>query len=584
MRVLIPILLAAIVAGCTVLKSDPVTKVNEFLAEFQDKLDKTTGEDQILALFQSAQSKESILSAIGVLRNTEYPAVSCAAYFGQAVILNDSTGLRVEIPALLSVDTLSVQASYNALFTLWLKESNGGFVVSRLDAEDFYNMFLQAKGEAAWVLDEQQVLEEHKRYFRIARLLQEMYDTAAFVATYNDDEYYYVAMGEWDIEGKGDGKMGIVDSTGQVIIPLEYTIIGNPGLVADDIVEVNKDGVGTGYFDIVKRKMIIEPEYTWIIPYDKGKVYALAMNDTIGWINRNYQFVPGFPDAEAKEFYTSFSYFPSSIEFSAQTRTMLESPHENRFGSGVIFTPSYLTEVLEMRYTDFSLDGQAYRASTESVTADKSFLGEIADHFNVFLTSVTSRYLEGREEFYSKSQVNFVNNNGKVLLNLPVQSSDVSFKVIDSTTLEVKVVWDISWEYNVDEPGDINVPEYTYYDISSYEVPQRRESNREFEFTRFAKMDSSYIKGSFSYYNNDTQTMETREFMGEETLIAIRADLLAAHGFAFDDPATVERLQAHMTYAPLFKTREEILPYLSEIERYNLEFLDRLIDLVSGVV
>jgi hypothetical protein len=97
-------------------------------------------------------------------------------------------------------------------------------------------------------------------------------------------------------------------------------------------------------------------------------------------------------------------------------------------------------------------------------------------------------------------------------------------------------------------------------------------------------MDNSYIDGNFSFYNQETQSMETVQSMPLKTLIAIRADLLGVHGFAFEDPAIVERLKNSMPYAPLFTSLDEVLPYMSEIEKHNLAFLDELIDRLSGVV
>ncbi len=584
MRVLTPLLIVFVVAGCTVLKPDPATRVNDFLSVFQDQLNDATDREGILSLFNSQQGKDPIMAAVNVLRNTEYPAVFCTTYFGQAVILTDSAGLRVEIPALLSVDTLGVKEEYQTQFTMWLKESKESYLVSRLDAEDFYNTFLTIKGQASWVLDEQETLEEHREYFRIASRLSEKFDTVAFLAVYNGNQYYYVATSNWDIDAKNESKMGIVDSTGREIVPMEYLSIGNPGLVGDDIVEVNK-ATRIGYFNIATKKVVIQPEYEWIIPYKKGNVYALAKNDTIGWINRSYQFTPGFPDAEAKEFYTSFSYVPEEVEYSATTQTLLESPFENSYGSGVLFVPSYLTHILQQKYDNFSMDGRAYRAYVESVKAERSFFGAVTDHFNAFMTTITSRYLEGREEFYSSNEVTFVDGSGAMIASFNVASSDISIRKIDSTLLEVRANWEFSpVDYGVDPfdeelERDLDVPNYSYYLMINGNV-ERLESSRTYSFTEFVKLDSSYLTGKFTYY--DKSDFSEREFLGVTTLQAMRNEILAVNGYTFTDPKTIEELTDKKIYNPVHKSFEELEPGLSEIDRHNLKFLERILGPINS--
>ena len=104
-----------------------------------------------------------------------------------------------------------------------------------------------------------------------------------------------------------DFKMGLVNATGKVIVPLEFDVIGNPSMVMNNSVEVTKDGK-VGYFDL-SGKEIIPAAYQWLVSYTKDDAAALVAKDSLnGWLDHDFHFHENFPSDDAKRNIEEFQY------------------------------------------------------------------------------------------------------------------------------------------------------------------------------------------------------------------------------------------------------------------------------------
>lgn len=574
MRFLPFAVLLLVVIGCTVLKTDPEKNVRDFITEFQTKIESNTGEE-VLKLFKTDQSKESIMSAIHVLRNKEHEAISCIANFSQANILSDSIGLRAFIPVQLRTDTLTVHEQIETGFTIWLTETKDSYQITKLEGEKFYYEFLSLENQVDWVMNEREVMAQHQNYFRVKARLKEKFDSVVWVAAYGGNDYYYVTSANFDIKGS-QAIMGVVDSLGEnvVDIGLSYSLIGNPGILGKDLVEIYQLGQ-VGLFDIIKKKEIVPAEYEWIIPYNKGKVYALVMTDAVGWLDQKYQYNQGFPDEEAKKFYYSLSFIPEDMAISSSSQALLEMPDEQRFGSGTFITPAYLTStgIFERIYSDFSMDGTSNRAGTESVAASRSFFGAVTDKLDAIITTISSEYLEGREQFYSENKINFVNHEGEIVASSIILSKDIVIKKIDSTMIEIKTTYEETGDYWPDDGSEFNLPKYTYFALADGGIDELP-SNRMFPYTEFIKIDLSYVTGRFTYYNTEVGGLSTREQLSDATLLSMRNEILAEYGMIFtEDTPDFPRPQ---NYSPRY-SYQETKGYLNEIDRHNVDFIEKLL-------
>lgn len=578
------VLFIAVITACSILKKeDPENSVRTFLTEFEQNL--TQNDETILAYFDVTQSKEAVLAAIRVLQNKDAWGIKCAANFSQATVTFEDAGIHVDIPAQISADTLEVTTEQSAVLTFWLQPVKDKFKINKLEGDAFYNQYLSVKGQVGWAVDEKEFAERHRIYFETAKKLQKTYDTVVWVTQYNDKDLYYVVNGSWSENGVS-GTMGLVDAEGRIIVPLDYDLIGTPGFVAADIIEVKKNGMA-GYYQL-DGKPLIAAEYEWLVPYDDHNVFALVKTDTTyGWITKSYDFKPGFPSKDAEKYILNYEYLPDQLVLSNNNQSLCEIPNEENIGYGILIPPSYLTYsgLFKEIINGFTMSTNNYRGNTESIEASHSFIESVADHINVIVTTITERYLEGREGFYTRNEVAFVNDKHEVVSSGDLGSGSLSFKKIDSTYIEVQAVYDVeNMEFYGEDEDDseIDIPIYTYYRLLEGGNMESISSNRTFAFTEFVKMDSSYVTGSFSYYDSQVQGVSIRNVLSDRTLQKMRNEILAEYGYDFKDEETSNYFKYFKWYSPRYNSFDQLESNLSDIDRYNLQFLQKMLGAIPG--
>jgi hypothetical protein len=568
------------VAACSVLKKeDPEKKVRAFLDEFEQSL--KSDDNAILAYFDVTQSKDAVLAAVRVLQNTDSKGVTCVANFSQATVTFEDTGIHIDIPAQISADTLEITTTENAVLTIWLSPDKDKFKINRLEGDAFYNQYLIVKSEVGRAMDEKDMMEHHLRYFETAKKLQKTYDTVVWVVNYSDKDYYYVVNGIWNDTRASGHSMGLVDGDGRIIIPVEFDLIGTPGFVGPDIIEVKKGGYA-GYY-AMDGKPLIAAEYEWLVPYEDNQVYALAKNDTTyGWISTSYEFKPGFPSKDAEKFILNYEYLPDQLTLGYNNQDLCEIPSEQYIGEGILIPPSYLTHsgLFQEVINNFSMSNNLYRGNTESIEASHSFVESVAGHISAVITTVTERYLEGREGFYTRNEVAFVNDKREVIASSgELGSGELNFKKIDSTYLQIQTVFtnDEMEFYGENDDSEIDIPVYTFYQLIDEGNMEMTSSNRVFNFTEFVKLDSSYVTGNFSYYDSETQSMSSRDVLSEKTLTKMRNEILAEYGYIFEDEETSTYFKYFKWYTPKYESVESFSDQLSDTDRYNLQFLSKML-------
>ncbi len=295
-------------------------------------------------------------------------------------------------------------------------------------------------------------LEMRKRepIYTLAKVLQANFDSVVWYTTYKEQRYFYAVNGNWigynnrweKRQGNPDCKMGLIDDEGNIVIPVAYDLVGTLGFHFEDQVEVKKDGK-VGYFSISEKQLTIPTEYDMIIPYGKDAVFAIVKKDTeYGWIDEAYQFKSGFPSAEAEKWVSSFAFLPKDLKLKGDSViSFAEVPNAEGAGSGIVMPPSYLVKtgifnevIVGISTTQVPLNGW-----TDYLVTDGTVLEKITDKIEAVLTTITERYLDGREEFYTYNRLAFVNDKFDTLAVSDVPTSGkISFKQIDSTLLELK--------------------------------------------------------------------------------------------------------------------------------------------------
>jgi hypothetical protein len=579
----IPLFAFVVVAAisCSILKQeDPETKVRNFVAAFEQAL--SASDNDILAMFDTQQSQEAIMSAIRLLQNqTEY-GIRCLIYPADAIVTFEEAGIRVVISADFSgmIDENNLSNSVTT-FTLILTPKKGSFVITKLEGEDFYSTYTQMKYDLAEAQSQQDVLGHIVEYTGYVKLLQQTYDTVAWAAQYENTPYFYAVKGEWTEAHDGNFVMGLVDKTGKEIVPIKYNMVGTIGFDWPGLLEVRR-GNAVGLYSVTDGE-VVPAEFDWIIPFETTTSFAIVKSgDITGWLDKTFKYHEGFPSEAAKTFISNHDFLPTGREFSNATVTLCEIPSEENYGAGILIFPSYLTEtgLFHEVASGFSMYAETWRGNTEAIAADHKFFDSVLDGVNMLMTSITTRYLDGRQAFYTTDEVSFVDNSGSLIgTSATLSSSDFTINRIDSTLIEIVAAY-VSEEYEYyDETTDEsenNLPQYLYFHLEE-NGPVQLTSNRTFNYTEFVKLDSSYLEGNFTYFSHETLSEQTRTFLSDSSLMRMRNEILAEYGYIFPDDRTTEHFKYFSWYLPRFGSLAAFESALTDIDRHNLKFLEKIL-------
>ena len=583
--VLFALMIAAIVGACSIIKKeDPAQAVRTFLSSFQSNLSKQ--DQEILKQFRVRQSPEAVLAVIRILQNKE-KYFRCDAQFGNANIFITPTDIQVTIPAKFATNGLENHAEENATLEFWLKREGKSFVITRLEADAFYNTFTSMKNRNEWSVKRKNAVESRGPIYAKARELENKFDTVIFYATYKDENYFYVVEGEWKNyflrhdsrhEKNTGSKMGLANSNGELIIPMEYDMIGTIAFEMPDLVEVKKDGK-VGYFNLQTKTLIVEPKYDMIIPASFDSTFAIVKQDTVfGWLTKEYTYQQGFPSEDAENWFRNYAYLRKNLRLAAGSQVLCEIPLEDYAGSGIVMPSSYLVnhtvfDEIEHGIVTTEIPMNAYSEYKET---RGSWLQRITDGLSTLTTSIQERYLEGREEFYTSSTIVFIDNNYETLGVTRLAGSEISMRAIDSTLLEVKTPhdWWFIEEYAWEES---NLYHHTYFAIAEKDSIIQLKSNRLFPETEFVKFDSSYVTGQFLVYNHELQRDDITSMLSLKTLTYMRDEILASYSYSFPGEERTGRFSPDW-YTPVYDNISEFAVLMSDVDRHNLEFLERLIN------
>lgn len=579
-------LLLSVVACSILQKKDTEKDARAFLVSFQNNLSKSDAE--ILKQFDTPQSSEALLTAIRILQNKENAYLQCTADFEHAqFVFNES-----EVNILITVNFKSVNLDHEyaaeSSIGMVLKPKDGNYVITNLDGEIFYKTFADLRNDMQYSVEQTQALKDREPIFAIAKQLQQKFDTVIWYTTYNQKKYFYVVQGTWDIspENKSTNyKMGLVDETGGIVVPIEYQLIGCLGFDFPNLVEVKKDGK-VGYYDLTLKQVVVQEAYDMIIPYAQGSTLAIVKSDTTyGWVSDTYVYKTGFPTDAAQKWVNSFGFIPSNLKLKGDSiYAYCEIPREQNIGYGILVPPSYLVKsgLFDETIEGISTTSFPYAGWTDYMETKGTKFESISDQISAVMTTITERYIEGREEFYTYDRMVFVGPQHDTLeVNNIAAAGEVHFKRPDSTLLELSYLSSYYYEGESAWP-EYNMLNYTYFQLGPGVEVKRLTSHRDFSFTQFVKMDSSYLSGDFKVYVDGNET--DRDFVSTYTIEYMRNEILADYGFIFADEESKQRYEGLTWYKPQYESIESFREEMSEIDRHNLEFLDKVLSLMQKPV
>jgi hypothetical protein len=432
-----------------------------------------------------------------------------------------------------------------------------------------------------------------RMFYDQARELQKDYDSIVWYVNHNYKTYYYAVNGSFNFDSLKDKslqnfKMGLIESDGRVIVPVQFDLIGNPSIFLEDAIEVRR-GDQIGYYSL-EGKELVAPIYDWLLPYSEGQTLAIVKRDsTYGWLDKSYGFHHDFPSAEARKMVEKFGFLTS-------TKFTLGRGHQDLInilyplsegmsrGNGLVVSPAYyhtygilplindgFITTEEDNDTQFFQYGNAFQENTNEQPFD------ITESIVGLISNFNSRFIGGRGEFYGSHKITLFDKKSNIVGSVIAGGErDFKFRKINANLYESSAIYNDEG-YGPYGPTEFNFPYYSYFQFDSGKFTQLG-SSRIYQFTQFIKIDSSYLAGNFLIWNASAKKSDTTRFASRATIQQMRDEILASYGYIFPDAATVEIFKsAGDWYKPTVESYEEIYSMASEIDKHNLDFLNRII-------
>ena len=573
-----------VIVGCSVLKgNDAEVNVKNFLSRFAADIQRS---DSISAEhFKTDHSEWALRAALRVLNNKMESPVTTAAMFTQATItISDSIFVRV--PVSFSADSAGTKTERLTNLEMTLVQMDTTFKITRWNGESFYEEFWAYSNAIEAGQTALHIEESRGQLFARALELQQQFDSVIWVSGIGTTKnYYYVVSGQWEQPYSEKPlpvwqyQMGLVDETGKEIVPVAFDLIGMPG--DDDRIEVRKNNL-YGLYQLSTGKELLPSEYAWIVPYNQDGTNVLVKKDTLlGWIDEQWAFHAGLPNKEAEEYIRQFKFLPDEIKLNKDDATFLEIPSERQAGKGVLIPDSYYTYfgIFDEIENDFVMEIFNEEAGVEYKEARLSFFEKITGAFSALISDARDAYVYSREGFYDHQKVTFINSKGEFITTHDLrEKGKLAFRMIDDTHLEVKISpsEEVTGDYMEPAEGEINTPQYVYFAADGDQALIPLETNRWHACTAFAKLDSSYVTGNFTVYDEEGTSTEAT-FLSTATLTSMRNEILADYGYIFQNPDVLENFKYRDWYKPQYASVADFEEELSEIDRHNLNFLEKIL-------
>lgn len=558
--------------------------VKIFLTDFQSKL--TGSEKDLFKLFQTFQKSDEIRKAIAILGNSD-PQISATIIMSEAELVPDPSFLVILVPVELTGQGQSAQRTF---CKIQLVRKGKKLFVSRLDAEELYTKYISVKNEIENAAALDRLMADRKIYYDKSIELKKGYDSVVWYAHHKNMTYYYVVKGEYTFESiqpqnPQNFKMGLLDETGKVIVPAEFDLIGNPSMHLEGAVEVRNEGK-IGYYSL-EGKELVPANFEWLIPYDADGAAAIVKNvDGYGWFDTQFTFKQGLPSAGAEESVRDFAFLTGNTFALGKDHQDLinilypPSGEANYQSIGLVISPAYfvVNHIFELVNSGFmtpsSGENAGYQFGNDYIESSTEKPFSLSETLDAFISVFKTRYIGGRGEFYSTRKIILLDKDRNIVGDVGAfGDQDFEFTKLENGLFQAKAVITNDMEYGPANAAEINYPYYSFYELSGQTLTAKN-SSRRFSFTEFVKMDSSYLTGNFDFYDREAQRNVNTSFVSDETLRLMRDEILAANGYIFEDP---ERHNYFSNYKPLTKSYDEVYSNASEIDRYNLDFLVRMV-------
>lgn len=588
-------------------------EINQFLYAFSNQINEGRT-DSLLADFDVNTPPLALKNLINLLvgkkdiNSKDKPLAKIKLNVDAAAItIVNSELILAKIPAELSRESFDPKTS-----ELTLKIHQIGphkFKIIQIDARGFLLDFFAYEN-----LIRSKILSDKDLYssitlkaFETAKQLKSKYDSVIWFGHLDNKTYFYVVKGKWDIDKdinrEKDSvidpyKMGLVGPDLKEIIPVEYDLIHNingtfPGMV--EVERANKKG----FFDL-NGKIIIPVSYDQIFPVDDENNLAVLKNGEDYFYLKKDMSISDKVELKMSDFFSKIKMLSSQSNLYKDALSVI-TEYNSRSDHGAIYiAPSYLADLnMISKWQSFKNPLRKVEFEDAHANYNISFSSDAKEPDNWFLASfykIRDYYIGGRTEFYEKKNLVIIDKKSNRVFTHDIEtdltweesggvslegSCDVNtIKSINDTLFEVKSGAILNVDLYDTTKYVFGGPSYSYFVIKNNKLIGLR-TNRKFGFTKFTKMDDSYLNncyvlevGSGGYYSRKKKNID---YVTPEMLQYIKNEIYADYRYQFKDKRWVEIFQEMPSYLgdENVKPNVSVDDSLTAIDKYNINWINQ---------
>jgi len=592
-------------------------EVYQFLILFNSKL-QSGSTDSLLNDFEINKKREVLVRLVNVLANKTGMKGNEAPLFKLALDI-DKSNIRIlnnelaeaSIPVNFTNDSVPPQTSILKFKVRRITAHN--YKIVQVDANKMMTDYLAysnlVKGKT--LTDKDIYSPATLQAFLTSKQLTTKYDTVVWFAHFNNKTFYYVVKGKWDQDLDvyhykdtviGPYKMGLVSPDLKEIIPPEYDLIHNISGTFPDLVEVEK-GEKKGFFDLTG-KIVIPVNYDQVFPIEDDVNLAVLRNGDDYFYLKKDMSVSDKVDLKINDFLSKIRGIGGHSNLYTNALSVVTEYNSREKHGAVYVPPSYLADLnMTSKLENFKnpLRNVTYEDVHENYNIGFSNKINDADGWlEASFYAIRDYYLGGRSEFYDKKNILIVDKKRNRVFaqdiatdyspgdgdgESPEGTCDVdNIKTINDSLFEVKS-GAILYANMYDSTKTIVEGSYYHYLTIKNNKLTELPNARNFGFTKYIKMDDSYLNGCYIMQTgndySDKTSKKTVSHLTPEILRYIKNEIYADYGYKFKDNRwqAVFQEMPNYGYDPTTQKPKEanvtVDDSLTAIDKYNINWINQ---------
>ena len=607
-----PILIAATIAllagitlfiRCKTSTKTDAAEITQFLNKFNNSI-KEGSTDTLMACFETNKKTKGLKRLVNLLAGKKddrgsKPMAIISLDIDNAQIKNVNTELiTVNIPTSFSHDSLNSKKSMLILKIYQFAPHR--YKIVQADARKFYNDYVAYEYyvKSKTVTDNDVFDPMTIAAFKTADRLKARYDSVIWFEHIDKKTFYFVVKGRWNqaqvdsLDGKSyntDYKMGVLNPDLKEIIPVEYDLIHNINGTIPGLIEVEKNK-RKGLFAIDGKKGL-PANYDEILPLnDDANLAVLRAGDDYFYLKKDYNVTEKIAGFNIANILNKINNYGNSYIVTDNHPENILEYNSREVSNSIIIPPSYLSEwnilphLIDLRnpirkaisYDDMEMGDAYYKVSFNEHKEENSWLES-------GFYSIVNDYLGSRGGLYQNNSVLMIDKKRNRIYGHQVnifyamseggivlsgRCSNNYFKALNDSLFEYRTTAFLATEIG-DNQEIREAPYYFYLELKDGKL-KALPNDRFFGFTKYVKMDDSYLNGC--YLLND----KTVDHMTTEMLQYAKNEVFAQYQYKFKNPKWIKLFDYRFGRDGEGKNTV-VDDSLTEVDKYNINFLNQKI-------